>query len=122
PRRRRAERPPLPDRPDPCLRRAPRRARQGARALRVRRRARLDGRRRADPPDGARARLRCPSPRHAAAAVDAHTRNVMGTGDGVFNQPPPLEDYNVYGADALLREAVEREGAGWAAALRRDVG
>src|SRR5436309_3066756 len=46
----------------------------------------------------------------------------MGTGDGVFNQPPPLEDYNVYGADAVLREAVEREGAGWAAALLLDVG
>ena len=28
----------------------------------------------------------------------------------VVNQPPPLEGYDVYGADAALREAVAREG------------
>jgi len=33
----------------------------------------------------------------------------------VTNQPPPLEDYDVFGADPALREALEREGAGWAA-------
>jgi putative acyl-CoA dehydrogenase len=33
----------------------------------------------------------------------------------VTNQPPPLEDYDVFGADAALREALEREGAAWAA-------
>jgi putative acyl-CoA dehydrogenase len=33
----------------------------------------------------------------------------------VLNQPPPLAGYDVYAADAALREAVEREGAGWAA-------
>ena len=32
----------------------------------------------------------------------------------VTNQPPPLEDYDVFGGDAALVEAVEREGAGWA--------
>ncbi|MET0559329.1 MAG: acyl-CoA dehydrogenase family protein [Solirubrobacterales bacterium] len=32
----------------------------------------------------------------------------------VFNQPPPLVDYNVYESDAPLREAVRREGAEWA--------
>ena len=32
----------------------------------------------------------------------------------VTNQPPPLEGYDVFGADAALVEAVEREGAGWA--------
>jgi putative acyl-CoA dehydrogenase len=32
----------------------------------------------------------------------------------VTNQPPPLEGYDVFGADAPLVEAVEREGAGWA--------
>ncbi|MGZ5307644.1 MAG: acyl-CoA dehydrogenase family protein [Solirubrobacterales bacterium] len=32
----------------------------------------------------------------------------------VANQPPPLEDYNVFEADTVLVEAVEREGAGWA--------
>lgn len=30
----------------------------------------------------------------------------------VFNQPPPLVDYNLYAADAALQEAVRREGDG----------
>ncbi len=34
----------------------------------------------------------------------------------VFNQPPPLVGYNVFGADRALVEAVDREGAGWARA------
>jgi putative acyl-CoA dehydrogenase len=33
----------------------------------------------------------------------------------VTNQSPPLEGYDVFGADAALTEGVEREGAGWAA-------
>lgn len=32
----------------------------------------------------------------------------------VFNQPPPLENYNVYLADLALQEAVRRNGADWA--------
>ncbi|MCL4446068.1 MAG: acyl-CoA dehydrogenase family protein [Actinobacteria bacterium] len=32
----------------------------------------------------------------------------------VFNQPPPLEDYNVFLTDPVLSEALDREGAGWA--------
>ncbi len=32
----------------------------------------------------------------------------------VFNQPPPLVDYNVFTGDRALQEAVQREGAGWA--------
>jgi putative acyl-CoA dehydrogenase len=32
----------------------------------------------------------------------------------VANQPPPLADYNLFEADATLREAVRREGAEWA--------
>lgn len=31
----------------------------------------------------------------------------------VLNQPPPLADYNPYAQDAVLREAVAREGGGW---------
>ena len=31
----------------------------------------------------------------------------------VLNQPPPLEDYNLFEQDAALREAVAREGGGW---------
>ena len=33
----------------------------------------------------------------------------------VANQVPPLGDTNLFEADRVLREAVEREGAGWAA-------
>ncbi len=36
--------------------------------------------------------------------------------DEVFNQPPPLEDYNLFEHDMPLREALVREGGGWAAA------
>ncbi len=32
----------------------------------------------------------------------------------VLNQVPPLEGYDVFAADEALREAVDREGAGWA--------
>jgi len=32
----------------------------------------------------------------------------------VANQPPPLEPYNLLASDAVLRDAVKREGAGWA--------
>ncbi len=32
----------------------------------------------------------------------------------VTNQPPPLEDYDLFAEDRVLREAVEREGAAWA--------
>jgi putative acyl-CoA dehydrogenase len=31
----------------------------------------------------------------------------------VFNQPPPLEGYNLFDQDLVLREAVEREGGPW---------
>ena len=34
----------------------------------------------------------------------------MANPHAVFNVPPPLEQYNVYGADRALREAVAREG------------
>jgi putative acyl-CoA dehydrogenase len=32
----------------------------------------------------------------------------------VFNQPPPLEGYNLFAADLPLREALRREGGDWA--------
>jgi putative acyl-CoA dehydrogenase len=38
----------------------------------------------------------------------------MAATHDVLNQPPPLEGYDVFGADAALVEATEREGAGWA--------
>ncbi len=39
-----------------------------------------------------------------------------------MNQPPPLVDYNVFQADAPLRESLEREGAAWAHDLVHDLG
>jgi putative acyl-CoA dehydrogenase len=33
----------------------------------------------------------------------------------VMNQPPPLVDYDLFGSDRALQEAVRREGADWAA-------
>ncbi|HKW60813.1 MAG TPA: acyl-CoA dehydrogenase family protein [Candidatus Dormibacteraeota bacterium] len=38
------------------------------------------------------------------------------------NQPPPLVDYNLFEADAPLRESLEREGASWAQDLVTEVG
>jgi putative acyl-CoA dehydrogenase len=40
----------------------------------------------------------------------------------VLNQPPPLEDYDVYGADRALTEAVARHGAAWADERLHDLG
>ncbi|HEX2466993.1 MAG TPA: isovaleryl-CoA dehydrogenase [Solirubrobacterales bacterium] len=40
----------------------------------------------------------------------------------VFNQPPPLEGYNPFESDAVLVEALDREGAGWAAERARKLG
>ncbi|MCA1601016.1 MAG: DNA alkylation response protein, partial [Acidobacteria bacterium] len=34
--------------------------------------------------------------------------------DEVFNQPPPLEDYNLFAHDTLLQETLRREGGDWA--------
>src|SRR5689334_19566885 len=36
--------------------------------------------------------------------------------NGNLNQAPPLADFNMFTADRVLREAVAREGAGWACA------
>lgn len=37
----------------------------------------------------------------------------LATG-GIDNQPPPLENYNLFNTDQALREATAREGAAWA--------
>jgi putative acyl-CoA dehydrogenase len=42
------------------------------------------------------------------------TPTVQHTTHTVFNQPPPLCDYNLFTQDAALVESVAREGAGWA--------
>jgi putative acyl-CoA dehydrogenase len=38
------------------------------------------------------------------------------------NQPPPLVDYNIFEADAPLRESLEREGGAWAHDLVHELG
>ncbi len=40
----------------------------------------------------------------------------------VFNQPPPLEDYNIFTSDRALVEALRREGADWAEERARAFG
>jgi putative acyl-CoA dehydrogenase len=40
----------------------------------------------------------------------------------VFNQPPPLENYNLFESDWALKEAVHREGGGWIEAEARKLG
>jgi putative acyl-CoA dehydrogenase len=47
---------------------------------------------------------------------------ISQTSHDVENQAPPLVPYNVYEADLALREAVEREGAGWGIDRLRDTG
>jgi putative acyl-CoA dehydrogenase len=42
--------------------------------------------------------------------------------DGVLNQPPPLAGYNLFTSDRALREAVAREGGGWACAQVEELG
>ena len=42
--------------------------------------------------------------------------------DEVLNQPPPLENYNLYECDKPLREAVAREGGGWVEGQAREFG
>ena len=40
----------------------------------------------------------------------------------VFNQAPPLQDYNAFESDLPLREALDREGGGWGVDRARDLG
>ena len=47
-------------------------------------------------------------------------RSVSSTHE-VFNQPPPLEDYNPFDADRPLAEALRREGAEWAEDRTREL-
>ncbi|HEV3304072.1 MAG TPA: hypothetical protein VG055_30755, partial [Planctomycetaceae bacterium] len=47
-----------------------------------------------------------------AADLDEEPRGLFETHQ-VENQPPALENYNVFSGDVALREAVTREGGGW---------
>src|SRR5246127_4112847 len=42
--------------------------------------------------------------------------------EAVFNQPPPLDNYNLFDSDCALKEAVHREGGGWIDAEARRLG
>jgi len=42
--------------------------------------------------------------------------------EAVFNQSPPLEDYNLFDSDCALKEAVQREGGGWIDTEARNFG
>jgi putative acyl-CoA dehydrogenase len=42
--------------------------------------------------------------------------------EAVFNQPPPLENYNLFDSDCALKESVCREGGGWIDADARRLG
>jgi putative acyl-CoA dehydrogenase len=61
------------------------------------------------------------SPGGAAPDPAATTRYLAVTHE-VTNQPTALTDYNLYDADAALKEAVTREGAGWAEESLRGFG
>lgn len=52
---------------------------------------------------------------------DRNPRTTLDTHE-VTNQPPPFADVNVYQLDTALREAVQRERAGWAAERLASVG
>jgi putative acyl-CoA dehydrogenase len=52
-------------------------------------------------------------PRQPISLFDSHE---------VTNQPPPLADYNLFDTDPILRSALVREGAGWAAGKVRALG
>lgn len=55
--------------------------------------------------------MNTPQPKHQIASGDHGDRYLAVTHE-VVNQPPALENYNLYDEDIALQEAVKREGAG----------
>ncbi|MEH6562133.1 MAG: DNA alkylation response protein, partial [Marinobacter sp.] len=49
---------------------------------------------------------------NAKMPTKTHDDRYLATTHDVVNQPPALENYNLYGQDTALQEAVKREGAG----------
>src|SRR5690349_2298231 len=47
------------------------------------------------------------------AATSAHPAARAEPMDEITNQPPPLEPYDLFAGDAVLRDSVEREQSGW---------
>ncbi|MDG5501014.1 isovaleryl-CoA dehydrogenase [Marinobacter sp. BGYM27] len=61
----------------------------------------------------------------AAPIVDGNGKPLdpyLGTTHQVTNQPPALENYNLFSQDQALKEGVAREGAGWARQSLTDYG
>jgi putative acyl-CoA dehydrogenase len=54
--------------------------------------------------------------------MSATEQHASATTHDVFNQSTPLEGYNVFAADAVLGEAVRREGADWAEPRLAEIG
>src|ERR1700733_12749012 len=50
------------------------------------------------------------------------TVDVTNPAREVLNQPPPLQPVNLFEIDLALREGLEREGGGWAAARAQEGG
>ena len=70
-----------------------------------------------------------PAAENGSGRADAPAPATPARADGapratheVSNQAPPLEGYNTFEADIALREALEREGGGWAVDRLRDLG
>jgi putative acyl-CoA dehydrogenase len=54
--------------------------------------------------------------------LDEKSMSTAYSPEAVFNQPPPLENYNLFDSDCALKEAVSREGGGWIDAEARKLG
>eukprot|EP01137_Pigoraptor_chileana_P003200 Opistho-2@43060 len=64
---------------------------------------------------------RCGRPFATAAGIDSRFGQSLET-HRVENQPPPLENYNAFDNDVLLRQILRQEGADWAIESVRDLG
>src|SRR6185503_18867620 len=64
-----------------------------------------------------------PEPSHGGlmATLPTAHRPLSTQTHEVFNQPPPLEPYNKFEADTPLKEAIDRENAGWGVDRLRDI-
>src|SRR6266576_2112452 len=67
-------------------------------------------------------RARQPSPVQLSCMAVVDPTPAYAPTHEVVNQAPPLQGYNMFEQDAVLVEALEREGAGWARERAREVG
>jgi putative acyl-CoA dehydrogenase len=62
------------------------------------------------------------TPTRPPPAEDSASAKASHATHEVFNQPPPLQDYNPFATDRVLVEALRREGGGWAEERARGFG